>query len=387
MNGIAAGSRVSGSVVPGSYEGTHAWEVAEMVVQGVFTFEFLVKLVAEGFRPYLYFADAWNCFDFSILVVGFPFFPIGGSTTSGLRVLRVIKLLRQMEGWGSINVVICAFSAGIAAFRYIGTLWFLLIYVYAIAGCQLFGENDPRHFGSLHWSMLTLFGASTFDGLTELVYTNMYGCDLYGYGNFPDECTTPSKNELVAAFYFMTYCTVSALVLLSIFLGIVTISMEQAAEDFEKKMNVASYILTLKRDHAQELKKIANLEQAFRYLDQDNSGSINLLELHFAVKCAGLAKEFGNSDDADSDLVNQVAAILEEMDDNHDGVIDKGEFIQFMVEDIACSGLAGNAELEGSMRELKKQRASRVRPVASYYMRGGTMKKLDEEEMRAGVTN
>jgi hypothetical protein len=112
-----------------------------------------------------------------------------------------------------------------------------------------------------------------------------------------------------------------------------------------------------------------------------------------------------------------MAEILEEMDDNHDGVIDKGEFImlihytytlylytilihythtlrdathykgefvQFMMEDIA--GLSGDAELEDSMRALKKQRPNRVRPVASYYMRGGTMKRLDMEETGAGMT-
>jgi voltage-gated sodium channel len=379
MNGIAAGSRLSGNARDGAWENTAAWEMMENTVQAVFTFEFLIKIIAEGFRPYLYFADAWNMFDFSILVIGFPFIPIHGSTASGLRVLRVIKLLRQMESWGSIHVVICAFTAGIAAFRYIGALWLGLIYVYAIAGCQLFGENDPRHFGTLHWSMLTLFGASTFDGLSELVYTNMYGCDLYGYSDFPEECTSPQKNALSAAFFFMTYCTISALVLLSIFLGIVTISMEQAAEDFEKKTSIASFVLTLKCDHEKKVQRICNLEEAFRYLDQDGSGSINLGELHFAVMCAGLAKKF-EGDDAERDILHQVALILASMDSNHDGVIDKGEFIQFMIEDIACSpGLTGSTALEAEMREKKRQRASRVRPVASYYMRGGTTKKLDTE--------
>jgi hypothetical protein len=146
MNAYTAATLVNGLSPTGQpSEETLVWIVMEWTIQGAFTVEFLVQLLSEGFCPYMYFMDGWKNFDFVILVLGY--LPYGGNTASGLRVLRVIKLLKQMEGWPSVHVVICAFTAGIAAFRYIGMLWFLLIYVYAIAGTQIFGENDPRHFG------------------------------------------------------------------------------------------------------------------------------------------------------------------------------------------------------------------------------------------------
>jgi hypothetical protein len=173
--------------------------------------------------------------------------------------------------------------------------------------------------------MLTLFGASTFDGLTEVVKANMYGCATISYDDFPHECVNSQGNPAIAAFFFSTYCTISAMVLLSIFLGVVTISMEQAAEDYEKKMNVADYLLDLKFDYPDSIHRIKQLEIAFGELDKDNEGTLSFQELHFAVKCAGFTG---------SDLQQLVWETLQEMDDNHDGVVDLGEFVQFMVEDV-----------------------------------------------------
>jgi voltage-gated sodium channel len=36
-------------------------------------------------------------------------------------------------------------------------LLFLVIYIFAILGCLLFGANDPVHFGDVSIAMMTLF--------------------------------------------------------------------------------------------------------------------------------------------------------------------------------------------------------------------------------------
>jgi voltage-gated sodium channel len=196
------------------------------------------------------------------------------------------------------------------AFRYIGMLWFLLIYIYAIAGVDCFGGNDPVHFGDLHTSMLTFFGVSTFDGLGELMYTNMYGCDRYGYADSPDLCLNPSAKPFLAIFIFTTYCTASALVLLSIFLGVVSISMEQAAEEHAKNQMISEYIEDLMKQHPEKIDTINKLVVAFHHLDDDKRGTLESNELHFAVKCAGFEGE---------NLEIRIQQSLKEMDDNHDG--------------------------------------------------------------------
>jgi hypothetical protein len=85
----------------------------------------------------------WNLFDFFILIITFA--PFGGDAFSGLRVLRLIKLLRSASAdlMPQTIVVLHAFLAGIDAFKYIGALWILQIYIFAVAGCILFGKNDP----------------------------------------------------------------------------------------------------------------------------------------------------------------------------------------------------------------------------------------------------
>ena len=45
----------------------------------------------------------------------------------------------------------------------------------------MFKENDPANFGLLHISMITMFRLSTLDNWSDLLFTNMYGCDHWGY--------------------------------------------------------------------------------------------------------------------------------------------------------------------------------------------------------------
>ena len=106
----------------------------------------------------------WNTFDFVIL--GLTWAPDASPVLASLRSLRVVKLLRAANAKNTpqLHIVLAAFKAGVEAFRYIGVLWLLMIYIYGLVGKIAFQENDPDHFGSLHESMYTLFGVSTFDG-------------------------------------------------------------------------------------------------------------------------------------------------------------------------------------------------------------------------------
>jgi voltage-gated sodium channel len=133
----------------------------------VFLIEFLLKVLAEGAAPYRYFSGSnagWNTFDAIILAV--TWVPNATPALASLRSLRLLKLLRSANAHNTpqLTIVLAAFKAGIEAFRYIGVLWLLLIYIYGLIGKIMFCENDPDHFGSLHESMYTLFGISTFDG-------------------------------------------------------------------------------------------------------------------------------------------------------------------------------------------------------------------------------
>ena len=85
----------------------------------------------------------------------------------------------------------------------------LVIYMFAIVGRTLFGENDPHHFATLHVAMLSMFQVSTMDNWNDIMYINSEGCDRYGYypGGFPDIelCTAPKAFGWVAVIFFVTF--------------------------------------------------------------------------------------------------------------------------------------------------------------------------------------
>ena len=65
---------------------------------------------------------------------------------------------------------------GIGSIGYIAIILVLFFYVFAIIGMIVFKKNDPWHFGTLPYAMLSLFRASTLEDWTDIMYINMYGC-------------------------------------------------------------------------------------------------------------------------------------------------------------------------------------------------------------------
>ena len=65
----------------------------EDVIQGIFSFECAVKIVAEGEHPRAFFYDPWNSFDFFIVLLSLPFLNID----LDLALLRLVRLLRLIK--------------------------------------------------------------------------------------------------------------------------------------------------------------------------------------------------------------------------------------------------------------------------------------------------
>ena len=84
-----------------------------------------------------------------------------------LRLQRVIKLIFRLvlEWLNQVEVLILrrGLAAGIGSISYITLLLVLTLYLYAVAGIMLFGDNDPWHFKSVEISMLTLLRVGTLD--------------------------------------------------------------------------------------------------------------------------------------------------------------------------------------------------------------------------------
>ena len=113
---------------------------------------------------------------------------------------------------------------------------FLVFYMFAILAMILFKENDPWHFATLHLSILSLFRASTFEDWTDIMYINMFGCDAYGYGDTPELCVRSHASGLASVVFFFVFEIIAALVMLTLFIGVVTTSMDQAENDMKDSL-------------------------------------------------------------------------------------------------------------------------------------------------------
>jgi hypothetical protein len=351
------------------------------VMKIVFSLEFLVKIISEGCHPFAYFGTFWNVFDFVIL--GVTLAPNPNQALASLRALRLLKLIKSMspEDAPQLHIVLAAFNDAIMSFQYVGALWILIIYIYAIVGFTMYGANDPANFGTLHGAIWTLFGASTFDGVSDLMYTQIFGCDMFGtyieYPFFgpdyyeqkalslagdddesrlllaspydsipgaPDEMTAMFMRELrggkkkkkrdfgfdsaapcvptaagnSAFLYFLSYTTLSALILLSILLGVIQSGMEDADDRNRSKAEREDQIqenVVLRPKCQRFLPLLCDVYDDF---DPDDVGTVPIDEL--IASLGGSSEEMSNT-----------KAEFYKLDDDGSGTLELGEFCELIL--------------------------------------------------------
>jgi len=214
-------------------------EIFNKIVLVIFIIEVVVKLIAEFPKPWLYFKDAWNVFDF--IIVAAAFMPFGGSSIAILRLLRLLRVLKLIKALPKLQMLVGALLKSIPSMGYVSILLLLLFYIYAVAGVFFFGENDPIHFENLQTSMLSLFRVVTLEDWTDVMYINMFGCENYGYDGNMDLCTMSTANPGGSAFFFVSFVLIGTMIFLNLFIGVIMTGMDEAkadmaaADEVEKK--------------------------------------------------------------------------------------------------------------------------------------------------------
>ena len=239
-----------------------------------------------------------------------------------LRLLRLLRVLKMVKRFPQLQVIVNALIMGLGSIAYIALILFFFFYLFAIIGVNEFGDNDPWHFGSLHIAMLTLYRCSTLEDWTDVMYINMYGCDRWSHytGGFEHLCVAPVAKGYTAALFFICFVILGALVLLTLFVGVVTTGMDEAqeAQNYENEMNKKIAEIVEKEEIAENV--VANYCQVFAMLDLDGGGSIEEEELRLGLRQIG-------REPSDTEL----AALLLTVDEDGSGAIDMAEFVQFMV--------------------------------------------------------
>ena len=204
-------------------------DVLDKVILGIFILEIVVKMVGEGKKPWRFFNDGWNVFDF-VIVAG-AFMPFMAQYATVLRLLRLLRVLKLVRALPRLQLLVGALLKSIPSMGYVSILLLLLFYVYAVAACFMWGQNDPVHFGTLQISFLSLFRVVTLEDWTDVMYIQMFGCDNYGYDGMAELCVAPEASPIGGALFFVSFVLIGTMVMLNLFVGIILSGMDEAQQE------------------------------------------------------------------------------------------------------------------------------------------------------------
>ena len=239
--------------------------ILNYVVSWIFVAEMVLKII--GNQPWhgRYFIDAWNVFDFFIVLASFS--PDGGAidflynlvgfvsadkTVSKniklLRILRLFKLVRNIKG---LKIIIVSLVKALEFGKYIALLTVMTMYLFAVVGMMFFEKNDPIMFGTLHGTMITLWQAVTGDDWTEIMYTQTEGCDYanadahYAAPRAAGRCMDPEKtNFALVTAYFMTVVILLSMMFVNLFVGAILMAVEETRLEVGNEQNLHVHMIS-----------------------------------------------------------------------------------------------------------------------------------------------
>ena len=120
----------------------HVLHIFNLVFVAIFTVEAVLKLLGLGVVYYFYID--WNKFDFAIVVVSLvselPF--LGEVNLTAFRIIRVARLLRMIKASKQLQDLLRTLYLALNNIANVGVLFMLIIFVFAVAGMDLFGELE-----------------------------------------------------------------------------------------------------------------------------------------------------------------------------------------------------------------------------------------------------
>jgi voltage-gated sodium channel len=201
--------------------------ILDKLIIALFTIEIALKIFSYGKKPWVYFSDPWNVFDF--IIVAICLIPSNDTHYFAVfRILRILRVLRMITVVPKLKLIISALLKSIPSMGYIIMLIGILFYVYAIVGVFLFGATDPMHFGDLHHTFVTLFKVLTLEGWTDIM-------NVHIFGKFVTE-----NMQIISIwpfFYFSSFILIGAMIIMNLFIGVIMNSMEESKKELSQELN------------------------------------------------------------------------------------------------------------------------------------------------------
>jgi voltage-gated sodium channel len=197
------------------------FRLIQSIVVAVFIIEAALRLIAVYPRPQRYFRDAWNCFDFAIIILSI--LPTTGQFSTIARLIRLLRITRLITKSTELRAIVSLLS--------------ILFFIYAIVGYHLFRGADPEHWSSFPTSLTTLFQVITLEGwpnVMEPIVTNLG--PLYWL-------------------YFTSFIVIGTFIIINLFISVIVRKSEEAYEQIQRE----SGIPLTQQEIMQEIKEIRRI--------------------------------------------------------------------------------------------------------------------------------
>jgi voltage-gated sodium channel len=219
--------------------------IADWVIVGCFSIEILLRISAEMPRPWRYFADPWNWFDFVIVVI--CILPLESDAVVAIRIIRLLRLMRIFRALPRLRLLMRGIAHSMSSVGYVAVLLFAHFFIFAILGVSVFSTDDIEHFGTLDTAFLTLFQVLTLE-------------------NWPG-VMAPVKaiHPVAGVIYFISFIITGTMVVMNLFVGVIVGGMSEAIQ--EKKSEDS---LMIRRDvgMVEINKSTVRIEEQLRVLER-----------------------------------------------------------------------------------------------------------------------
>ncbi|XP_070508575.1 muscle calcium channel subunit alpha-1 isoform X3 [Chironomus tepperi] len=273
-------------------EYTEALDVLNMIFTAVFALEFVFKLAAFRFKNY--FGDAWNVFDFIIVLGSFidivysevntmnavakdaaattaAAAAVASGATAGtvkaasgsiisinffrlFRVMRLVKLLARGEG---IRTLLWTFIKSFQALPYVALLIVMLFFIYAVIGMQMFGKialdnadeesaiTRNNNFQTFPQAVLVLFRSATGEAWQDIMldcsnrpdaYCDMASDSAFEgqtlKGVFPVDARRKTCGTSIAFPYFISFYVLCSFLIINLFVAVIMDNFDYLTRDW-----------------------------------------------------------------------------------------------------------------------------------------------------------
>eukprot|EP01063_Lacrimia_lanifica_P035244 TRINITY_DN6673_c0_g4_i1.p1 TRINITY_DN6673_c0_g4~~TRINITY_DN6673_c0_g4_i1.p1 ORF type:complete len:1820 (+),score=585.09 TRINITY_DN6673_c0_g4_i1:93-5462(+) len=223
------------------YPQPQAWtdvlKMADYIFLGIFVIEAAMKIA--NFRKW-YFKDAWNRFDFIIVVLSLAGLAIeimfdAGVAVSVFRVLRLSRLLRMVKQAEGIQRILKTLVLSLPSLINVAGIVGLLFFIYAVLGVKLFSgldRDNPNNdlgpyanFENFYIATLLLIRMTTgeaWQSILDAARAEPPHCD---------EQLATCGLPYISGIYFCSFTLAGMYVLLNLFIAIILDTFSEAGSD------------------------------------------------------------------------------------------------------------------------------------------------------------